>query len=57
MDQEIIALRHFEDLTNAEAAEALGIQPTAASNRYVRAIVRLKEVLSQIPGYSALAPP
>lgn len=45
MDQEIIALRHFEDLSNAEAAEVLGLQPTAASNRYVRAIARLKEVL------------
>ena len=38
LDQEIIAMRHFEDLTNVESAEALGISPTAASNRYVRAI-------------------
>lgn len=50
VDQEIIALRHFEDLTNAEAAEVLGIQPTAASNRYVRAIARLKDVLLSVPG-------
>jgi RNA polymerase sigma-70 factor, ECF subfamily len=46
LDQEIIAMRHFEDLTNVESAEALGISPTAASNRYVRAIARLKEILS-----------
>ncbi len=46
IDQEIIALRHFEDLTNLEAAEALGISPTAASNRYVRAVARLKELLT-----------
>lgn len=46
LDQEIIALRHFEDLSNVEAASVLGLQPTAASNRYVRAIARLKEVLS-----------
>jgi len=46
LDQEIIAMRHFEDLTNLESAEALGISPTAASNRYVRAIARLKEILS-----------
>jgi RNA polymerase sigma-70 factor (ECF subfamily) len=46
LDQEIIAMRHFEDLTNVESAEALGISPTAASNRYVRAIARLKEVLA-----------
>ena len=46
VDQEIIALRHFEDLTNTEAAEVLDLSPTAASNRYVRAIARLKEILS-----------
>src|ERR1700733_6098409 len=46
LDQEIIAMRHFEDLTNLESAEALGISPTAASNRYVRAIARLKEILT-----------
>ena len=46
IDQEIIAMRHFEDLTNVESAEALGISPTAASNRYVRAIARLKEILT-----------
>ncbi len=46
LDQEIIAMRHFEDLTNIESAEALGISPTAASNRYVRAIMRLKEILT-----------
>lgn len=48
-DQEIIALRHFEDLTNLEAARLLDLAPTAASNRYVRAIARLKDVLSAIP--------
>lgn len=46
LDQEIIALRHFEDLSNVEAANVLGLQSTAASNRYVRAIARLKEVLA-----------
>jgi RNA polymerase sigma-70 factor (ECF subfamily) len=46
IDQEIIALRHFEDLTNLETAEVLGITPQAASNRYVRAIARLKEILA-----------
>lgn len=51
LDQEVIALRHFEDLTNGEVAEALGIQPTAASNRYVRALTRLKDVLSQFPEF------
>jgi RNA polymerase sigma-70 factor (ECF subfamily) len=50
LDQEIIAMRHFEDLTNVESAEALGISPTAASNRYVRAIARLKEILTALGG-------
>jgi RNA polymerase sigma-70 factor (ECF subfamily) len=44
-DREIIALRHAEDLGNNEIAEVLGIQPKAASIRYVRAVMRLKELL------------
>jgi len=52
MDREIITLRHFEELGNQEAAEILGIGKTAASNRYVRALKRLKELLSEIPGMS-----
>jgi RNA polymerase sigma-70 factor (ECF subfamily) len=48
LDQETIALRHFEGLTNSEAAEVLGIGVTAASNRYVRALSRLREILEQI---------
>ncbi len=44
-DQEIIALRHLELLSNAEAAEVLGIQPKNASIRYVRAMKRLKEAV------------
>jgi RNA polymerase sigma-70 factor (ECF subfamily) len=56
LDQEIIALRHFEDLTNAETAEALGLQPTAASNRYVRAIARLRDILAATPGFTSDSP-
>jgi RNA polymerase sigma-70 factor, ECF subfamily len=48
IDREVLALRHFEELTNNEAAEVLGLQKSAASNRYVRALKRLKEVLSSI---------
>jgi RNA polymerase sigma-70 factor (ECF subfamily) len=46
IDREIIALRHFEELGNSEAAEVLGIQPKAASIRYVRALARLKTILA-----------
>lgn len=50
LDREVLALRHFEELTNAEVAEELGIQGKAASIRYVRALKRLKNVLSQCSG-------
>jgi RNA polymerase sigma-70 factor (ECF subfamily) len=50
-DQEIIALRHFEDLSNTESAEVLGLQITAASNRYVRAVARLKQILDGMPEF------
>lgn len=51
IDQEVLALRHFEELTNSETAEVLGIQPKAASIRYIRALRRLKDVLARVPGY------
>ena len=43
LDREIITLRHFEELSNAEAAKVLGLSKTAASNRYIRALKRLKD--------------
>ena len=45
MDSEILLLRHFEELSNQEAASVLGIRPAAANNRYVRALKRLKALL------------
>ena len=51
LDQEVLALRHFEELSNSEVAEVLGIQQKAASIRYVRAIKRLRAILSQMPGF------
>jgi RNA polymerase sigma-70 factor (ECF subfamily) len=46
IDREILALRHFEELNNGDTAAVLGIHKAAASNRYVRALRRLKEILS-----------
>ncbi len=45
MDREILVLRHFEQLTNSECANILQISPTAASNRYIRALERLRAAL------------
>lgn len=50
-DREVLALRHFELLTNKEVAEVLEIGHTAASNRYVRALRRLRDVLVQFPAF------
>jgi RNA polymerase sigma-70 factor (ECF subfamily) len=50
MDREILALRHYEELTNQEAAEELGITSAASSKRYIRALERLKTALLAAPG-------
>jgi RNA polymerase sigma-70 factor (ECF subfamily) len=50
LDREILALRHFELLTNGEAAHALGLSKSTASKRYVRALQRLKEILAAARG-------
>ena len=51
IDREVLALRHFEELSNSEVAEVLGIQQKAASIRYVRALGRLKRILEKNPGF------
>lgn len=49
-DREVLTLRHFEQLTNAEAAQVVGIQERAAAKRYLRALERLKRILTELPG-------
>jgi RNA polymerase sigma-70 factor, ECF subfamily len=49
-DREVLALRHFEQLTSAEAAQVLGIQERAAAKRYLRALERLRHILTEMPG-------
>jgi RNA polymerase sigma-70 factor (ECF subfamily) len=51
IDREVLTLRHFEELSNGETAQVLGISKSAASNRYMRALLRLKETLSSMPGF------
>jgi RNA polymerase sigma-70 factor (ECF subfamily) len=51
VDREVIALRHFEELSNGEAAAVLGLSKGAASKRYVRAMTRLQAVLERLPDF------
>jgi RNA polymerase sigma-70 factor (ECF subfamily) len=50
LDREVLVLRHFEQLSNDETALSLGIKKSTASQRYVRALKRLKDILTSIPG-------
>jgi len=48
LDREVLALRHFEQLSPTETAQVLGIKEKAAAMRYVRALRRLREILSSL---------
>jgi RNA polymerase sigma-70 factor, ECF subfamily len=50
IDREVLALRHFEQLSNGETARVLGIQESAACNRHIRALQRLRKLLTPQPG-------
>lgn len=45
-DREVILLRHFEQLSNQETAQALGLSEPAAGMRYLRAVRRLRALLT-----------
>ena len=48
IDREVLTMRHFEELDNDDVAATLGLSKAAASNRYVRALRRLKDVLAHL---------
>jgi RNA polymerase sigma-70 factor (ECF subfamily) len=50
LDQEIVLLRHFEHLSNTEAAQVLQLTPQAASMRYLRAMRRLRQFMDGSDG-------
>jgi RNA polymerase sigma-70 factor (ECF subfamily) len=50
LDREVVALRHFEGLTNEETAAELAISPEAASKRFLRALLRLRPALNDLTG-------
>jgi RNA polymerase sigma-70 factor (ECF subfamily) len=54
IDREVLALMHFEQLSTNEIAAVLGLSKAGAGSRYLRAIKRLREILSRIPGFQEL---
>jgi RNA polymerase sigma-70 factor, ECF subfamily len=54
IDREVLALKHFEQLSTSEIASVLGLSKAGAGSRYLRAIKRLREILEQIPGFREL---
>ncbi len=48
-DREIIVLRHFEQLSNSEAAQTLRLSEAAAGMRHLRALRRLRSILGEAP--------
>ncbi len=52
-DREVLRLRHYEARGNNEVAEILGLTKAGASNRYVRALRRLRAVVPDLEGTDA----
>src|SRR5262245_18326168 len=49
IDREVLALKHFEQLSTSEIAEVLGLSKAGAGSRYLRALKRLRDILSSLP--------
>jgi RNA polymerase sigma-70 factor (ECF subfamily) len=49
VDREIVLMRHFEQLSNQETAQALELSEPAAGMRYLRAMRRLRTLLQEPP--------
>ncbi len=54
IDREVLALKHFEQLSTSEIAQVLGLSKAGAGSRYLRAIKRLREILERMPGFRDL---
>jgi RNA polymerase sigma-70 factor (ECF subfamily) len=54
-DREVLLMRNFEGLSNQEVARLLNLQPATASQRYGRALLRLRNIL--VAGDLAGGPP
>jgi len=51
IDREVVALKHFEQLSIAEIAQVLGLSKAGAGSRYLKAVKRLRAILENIPGF------
>ena len=56
IDREVLVLRHVEMLSTEETAQVLGLKLSAASNRHMRALKRLREIMAQVPGSGGSSP-
>lgn len=45
IDRELILMRNYEELTNAEAAALVDLSPDAAGKRYTRALIKLRGII------------
>lgn len=52
-DREVLILRHFEEMTNNEIAATLDLKPSAATNRYIRALEKLKAAMTRFTDHSS----
>jgi RNA polymerase sigma-70 factor (ECF subfamily) len=50
LDREVVALRHFEQLSRAETAVVLGITEEVGAKRYIRAMKKLNAILAAMSG-------
>jgi RNA polymerase sigma-70 factor (subfamily 1) len=48
-DREVVLMRHFEQMSNQETAQALQLSQAAAGMRYLRAMRRLRALLAEPP--------
>ena len=53
-DREILIMRYFEQLSNQEVAQALGLSEAAAGMRHLRALRRLRTLLGETPSQAGL---
>ena len=55
-DRDLLMMRHFEGLSNSDVAEILGLTPSAAGMRHLRALRRLRQIIGE-PESSSGVPP